>query len=181
MLKNLPALLLFLDKTALRLRGFLIETLPRVSCAPLKLRTCYHDIPLSAFNEKRKQYNAELILRFLLSKFEKSNEILVAITSRDIYVKGMNFVFGLAQLRGKACVASICRLNPAFWGEKGNEKLFRERVLKEVLHELYHVIGLEHCNNYCVMRFSNSIWEVDAKPLRLCSTCKRKLKSLLKS
>ncbi|HEC81490.1 MAG TPA: hypothetical protein ENI42_03580 [Thermoplasmatales archaeon] len=41
------------------------------------------------------------------------------------------------------------------------------------------MLGLGHCSNRCVMRFSNTLWEAKLKPLHLCESCKQKIFSLL--
>jgi Peptidase family M54 len=69
----------------------------------------------------------------------------------------LNFVFGIAQSRGRAAVISLCRL-----GLGADPPLRRERVLKEAVHELGHTLGLNHCPDAkCVMHFSNSLADTD--------------------
>jgi archaemetzincin len=111
-------------------------------------------------NEKN-QYDAVKLLKFLL-KIEEGNRVLWII-KEDIYVSGMNFVFGLAQFH-KGAVLSIYRLNSD------------ELIEKEAIHEVGHVLGLYHCNNVCVMQFSNSLLEAKEKPKSLCERCKKMLK-----
>jgi archaemetzincin len=111
-------------------------------------------------NEKI-QYDAFKLLKFLL-KIEEKNKVLWVI-KEDIYVSGMNFVFGLAQFH-KGAVLSIYRLNSD------------ELIEKEAIHEVGHVLGLNHCNNVCVMQFSNSLLEAKEKPKFLCEKCKKMLK-----
>jgi archaemetzincin len=87
-----------------------------------------------------------------------------------------NFIFGLAQLRGRVALVSTRRLDPTFYGEKPSPGLFLERVVKEAIHELGHTFGLGHCADpRCVMSFSNSISDVDAKSAAFCPDCKKKL------
>jgi archaemetzincin len=45
-------------------------------------------------------------------------------------------------------------------------------VAKECVHEAGHVLGMDHCKNNCVMRFSNSIEDAENKPDVLCARCK---------
>jgi len=90
---------------------------------------------------------------------------LLGVTEQDITTEGTNYVFGLAELGGRAAVLSTFRLRCS---ERGK---FRERLLKEALHELGHTFGLVHCTRSCVMRFSADVHGVDAKPASFCSTC----------
>jgi len=121
------------------------------------------EIPINAFNSVRNQYSAELLLDYALEKY--TDALVFAIIDEDIYVPGFNFVFGLAYpFRG--AIVSTYRLQNF------------ERVKKEILHEMGHLLGLEHCSNYCVMQFSNSVYEVDQKPDKYCIDCYNKLLTL---
>ncbi|ODS39259.1 MAG: hypothetical protein A7316_05990 [Candidatus Altiarchaeales archaeon WOR_SM1_86-2] len=75
----------------------------------------------------------------------------------------MNFIFGIASY-GRGAVVSIFRLDSL------------KLIENECIHEVGHVLGLGHCMDYCVMRFSNSLYEAKQKPGYLCEKCKRKLK-----
>jgi archaemetzincin len=46
---------------------------------------------------------------------------------------------------------------------------------REAIHEIGHVLGLNHCSNRCVMQYSNSLWEAQNKPSFLCESCKRRI------
>ena len=127
-----------------------------------------------AYNPYRRQYDADKLLIWLRNKF--SSKVL-ALIEKDIYVDDLNFIFGQAELNGNIALLSIARLNPEFYREEFDEKLFKERTIKEIFHELGHLFGLKHCNNSrCVMSFSNTIMDVDKKTSHFCEICRAKLK-----
>lgn len=116
-----------------------------------------------AYNAKRLQYNASKLLNYLINIMSRvgSNEDVVSlwIIRDDLYVAGMNFVFGVAH-PGNAAVLSTHRLDSL------------DLINKEAIHEIGHVFGLQHCTNECVMQFSNSVNEAKAKPATLCERCR---------
>jgi len=99
---------------------------------------------------------------------------VVGVVEEDVTVPGLNFVFGLAELGGSAAVVSVYRLSSA------SASVLRERLLKEVVHELGHTFGLRHCPNpSCVMSFSNSVLDVDRKGPGFCPRCRERLLRLM--
>lgn len=124
------------------------------------------EIPKACFDNKRNQFNSTCIL---LSY--NAENVTLLVTSEDIYAQGMNFVFGEAEIRGKRAIVSYHRL------QIEDEEIFRQRVLKEAVHELGHVFGLKHCRTSgCVMNFSSGVLEVDKKSPNFCSRCLSKMK-----
>jgi len=101
----------------------------------------------------------------------------------DIFSRFLNFVFGVADMPknksfGSALI-SVTRLRENFYRRSENLAQFELRVLKEAIHELGHTFGLEHCENLCVMRYSNSLEDTDKKPPNYCEACLKKLKVFL--
>jgi archaemetzincin len=131
-------------------------------------------VPSEAFNNARKQYRSDMILS-KVRNYAFKDEVLdhvLGIVDVDIFVSEWNFVFGEAECPGKAALISLWRLRPEFYGEALNVELFLERVTKEAVHELGHSLGLRHCSNpFCVMYFSNSIFETDRKQSLFCTKC----------
>ncbi len=131
--------------------------------------------PISAFDWDRLQYRADSINVNVYESFRsiaESGVKIVAVVEGDGYVGGMNFVFGLAT--PSLGVASV------YTGRLGKGSLLEERLVKEVLHELGHLLGLGHCSNKrCVMSFSLSVADVDAKGAEFCGRCAAKLRSAM--
>jgi archaemetzincin len=121
----------------------------------------------AAWNARRNQYNASRLLAHLLGSTSSAAApacplLSLWLVSADLYVAGMNFVFGVAH-PGKGAVLSTARLTTI------------ELIVKEAIHELGHVLGLTHCTNECVMQFSNSLAEAEAKPATLCGRCRARI------
>jgi archaemetzincin len=144
---------------------------PRTTCA---LISEMMPIPSEALNDVRQQYRSDIILSRVHSYAEKDKALdrALGIVDVDIFVPDLNFVFGEAECPGKAALISLWRLRPEFYGKAPNMELFLERITKEAVHELGHALGLKHCSNlFCVMYFSNSIFEIDRKQSLFCTKC----------
>ena len=134
------------------------------------------DLPPDAFNVERSQFLATGILEEMVSLVPPAGGIILGITEVDLYVPDLNFVFGLADVKGTAAVISICRLREEFYGLACDDDLFMLRMVKEALHELGHCFGLGHCQHQdCVMFFSNSLMDTDRKKESFCTACQEHL------
>ncbi|MBN1322997.1 MAG: hypothetical protein JW986_03225 [Methanotrichaceae archaeon] len=54
-----------------------------------------------------------------------------------------------------------------------------DTLVKEALHEVGHILGLDHCKGPCLMSLSRSHEEARAKPPVLCPDCSAQLERLL--
>ncbi|MFB6185562.1 MAG: archaemetzincin family Zn-dependent metalloprotease [Halobacteriaceae archaeon] len=132
-------------------------------------------IPSTAYDSGRDQYLAEDFIDIATRTADADKAL--ALTTVDLYYRRRNYVFGLAYLEGKGCVVSTNRLQTTTDGgfsERSSSDIFSDRIRKEVVHEVGHTIGLEHCDNSrCVMNFSPTVREVDIKEENLCGSCQR--------
>ena len=64
-------------------------------------------LPQGAFDARRGQFHADALLGLALSV---RAERVLAVTDVDLYAGDLNFVFGIAQPSGEACVISLFRL-----------------------------------------------------------------------
>ncbi|MFX0085316.1 MAG: hypothetical protein ACFFAU_06555 [Candidatus Hodarchaeota archaeon] len=124
------------------------------------------ELPLSCWNTKRHQYNANCILCWIQSKIKTS--LFLILTDKNLYSPGLRYVFGIG-LYHKGAITSSYHLN--------NDINF---LIKEVTHELGHVFGLPHCSLPCVMTFSNSVFEAYQKNDVFCSQCTNQIHNSVK-
>jgi archaemetzincin len=131
--------------------------------------------PRQAFDARRKQHASGIILRWLLQVGPPHGKVL-GITDRDLFIPILTYVFGEAQLGGRAALVSTARLVEDV--ELLGPQLLVERLAKEAVHEVGHAYGLVHCDTEgCVMGRSPAVREVDAKSSELCRECWAKLEA----
>ena len=155
-----------------RILFFLKEKLKRFGM-PVKLGSQV-PLPSGSYNGKRQQYLAG---KFLETAGKHQCYRVLGITEKDLYVKKLNFVFGLAEKGGKTAVISTSRLRFGIDLLKEKDyKIYQKRCLKEAVHELGHTMSLSHCSRKdCVMFFSNSLLDTDAKSEGFCHWCRIKI------
>jgi archaemetzincin len=129
--------------------------------------------PELAFDDSRGQYNSRMLLALLLRDLRPGCTRILGVTGVDLFIPVLTFVFGEAQLEGRAAVVSIHRLSNEPYGLPPNPPLLAQRLVKEALHELDHNFGLLHCHGTrCVMASSTYVEEIDLKPDRFCDACR---------
>jgi archaemetzincin len=132
-----------------------------------------------AYDASRSQYDATALLGQVRARARAAGERCVAVVSVDLFIPVLTYVFGQAMLGGEAGIVSIRRLDEAFYGMAADPARLRERLEKELLHEIGHQLGLYHCHQFeCVMRSSTEVEEIDLKRAWFCEACAGKLREL---
>jgi archaemetzincin len=162
--------------------GRLAERLAETFRMPVRVHRPWFD-PELAFDASRGQYNSTVLLAMLLGgdgvdgTAEKGARIL-GVTGVDLFIPVLTYVFGEAQLDGRAAVVSTHRLASEAYGLAADEALLAERLAKEATHELGHTYGLIHCPDpECVMHASTYVEEIDLKLAGFCEACAGRLTS----
>lgn len=100
----------------------------------------------------------------------------VALSAFDLYPdENWNFVFGQALPAQGVGVWSMARYGNAE-ASPDEEAMVLARTLRTSSHEVGHLLGLPHCTTWrCLMNGSNSLPELDLRPLSLCPACTAKV------
>jgi archaemetzincin len=128
--------------------------------------------PEGSYDEVRRQYRSVEIMKAVARSVPSGAARLLAVTEHDLSIPLLTFLFGQAQLDGMIALVSVCRLRQEFYGFPPDPELLRERLTKELLHELGHTFGLTHCSRTeCSMSLSTHVEAVDLKSAGWCATC----------
>lgn len=158
-------------------RGPLIDPLMRrlreTLDLPVRIVRPWFD-PEEFFDPSRGQYHSTRLLERLLAAPPDGASRILGITSVDLFIPVLTFVFGEAQLDGTAAVVSTHRLAPEVYGLPRDPELLAARIEKEAIHEVGHTLGLIHClDGACVMHASTYVEEIDLKGATFCAACRR--------
>src|SRR5271154_6017387 len=152
--------------------GLIVEMCPAIEailsspCIVLPVRLD----PEFAFHRERQQYHSSEILQGMQSFLNLDTWRVLGVAAVDLYIPILTFVFGEAQMGGPCAVVSAHRLRQEFYGLPRDQELFRQRVLKEAVHELGHTVNLTHCSDYqCAMAPSHAVEWIDLKESTLCA------------
>lgn len=123
-----------------------------------------------ALDSGRNQYHSTPILSELADRAPSRAVKILGITRVDLFIPILTHVYGEAQLGGRACIVSTYRLNPE---PSPSALTFKDRLIKESVHELGHTFKLRHCpDRTCSMHYCRSIEDVDHKSNRFCRHCR---------
>jgi archaemetzincin len=141
------------------------------------------DRPVGTLDVRRRQHSSREMLRWLVALAPADGTRVLGITNVDLFIPILTFVFGEAQLEGRAAIVSYARL-----AAPGDRALTTRRLAREAVHEIGHTFGLVHCRGIagdgphaapCVMSRSASVRAVDVKSARLCPDCRARHRAFL--
>jgi len=128
--------------------------------------------PEGSWDEVRRQYRSVELMKAVARSVPSGAARVLGVTEHDLSIPLLTFLFGQAQLEGPVALVSLCRLRQEFYGLPPDPELLRERLTKELLHELGHTFGLTHCAlTECAMSLSTHVEAVDNKTAGWCQTC----------
>jgi archaemetzincin len=128
--------------------------------------------PAYAYDERRDQYNAAVILKSLDAMSFGDHVKVIGILNVDLFVPIFTHVLGEAREGGTYALASLYRLRKDQDGSTADIDRLLERLAKVAIHEIGHTFNLGHCmNEKCLMHFSGGLKGLDAIELKFCSYC----------
>ena len=172
-----------------------VEKLPKIKIIRNGQKLSVHGHPDHKLQYREASGKIQLcctsVLSLLREKMVPQTLCLVAVTMFDLYQDDSDlFIAGLAQGNRRVAVFSFCRYDPAFsfssefWFEHQTKNMdnnlrskeIQARSSKILVHEICHLLGLDHCIHFaCVMNGSGHLAEDYSQPHHLCPVCLRKL------
>ncbi|HUU74637.1 MAG TPA: archaemetzincin family Zn-dependent metalloprotease [Methanoregulaceae archaeon] len=137
---------------------------------------------LNGYIGSRRQNDARVVLDGIdvyKRRMDIHNPVLLVI-SRDIFMEGAEFLFGLARPSTGSAVVSCARLDNDYYGLRRDEDELLDRISKESAHELGHLFGLDHCKKPdCIMHNPITLDDLSRKRRFYCQDCKKQLEKNL--
>jgi len=149
-----------MNKQVSRIFGYSAETVPLLLNLDFALDT------------SRNQYHSTLILEKLAGLAPPWAIRVLGIAQVDLFIPILTYVYGEAQLGGKACIISTHRLKEELSPVNTREN-YLLRMFKGAFHELGHTFKLRHCpDQNCIMHRARSLRDVDRKSDQFCRYCR---------
>jgi len=114
------------------------------------------------------------LLKILVDKLDRhrENDLMIGIVDRDVKNPIFSYVFGEALPARRVAVVALKRLKEDFYGRTADLEALESRLIKVIVHEFGHLMGLRHCmDSSCLMSWASIVEELDAKSPSLCSLC----------
>jgi len=138
-------------------------------------------VRMKGYSRTNQYYDAHAVLDALsLYKQRRAmTELILLVLGDDLRTRTGAYLFGISRERVGVAVVSGTRLTNEFWGLPADDSLLVERIAREGLHELGHLLGLAHCSDAsCIMSNPLCFDDLDAKHSWFCHACTQKYKRL---
>jgi archaemetzincin len=135
-------------------------------------------VRISGLDMTRKQVDARALLDSVQAykRLHGIADPVLLVVHQDLFREGNRYVFGLARESVGAGVVSTARLNNEYYGLRGSDDDFIDRIVKEGAHEIGHLLGLPHCpDGECVMFRPDTLDDLDRKKKVVCPACRELL------
>lgn len=119
-------------------------------------------LPEAAVDDETGQYRADGLLEALPT----GGPLRLGLTEVDLTYSRRDYVFGVGYLGESRAVCSTYRL------EGADRATTDERLRKQAIKQVGHLLGLENCDSHCAMRFAPTVDELDVRPETLCRECR---------
>ena len=137
--------------------------------------------PPSAYDERRKQYNAATLIKEMASMPFEEYDKVIGVVNMDLFIPIFTHVLGEAEEGGKFGLASMYRLRKAEGRTLPSMEKIIERLTKVALHEIGHLFNVGHCMNAtCLMHFSGTLQDLDSIGGDFCIYCLEYLKNAIR-
>jgi len=134
-------------------------------------------VRVNGYSSTNQYYDAHVVLDALqiYKQRHAMTEPILLVLGDDLRTRSGAFLFGISREAAGVSVVSGARLTNEFWGLPADDKLLIERIGREGLHEIGHLLGLIHCSETsCIMANPLCFDDLDAKHSWFCQTCTRK-------
>ena len=129
--------------------------------------------PVGALFPSGRQYNAAELIK-LLDRDIALPVRRMGVIAGDISLPFLTYLFGQAQVGGRAAVISLFRLQQRRDGGVAPPlSLVYQRLAAVAVHEAGHLMGLPHCRQPgCIMNFSVGLDRLDRLSTGFCDPCR---------
>ena len=138
-------------------------------------------VRMNGYSRTNQHYNAHAVLDALhiYKQRHAMTELILLVLGDDLRTRTGAHLFGISRESVGVSIVSGTRLANEFWGLPRDDNLLVERIAREGLHELGHLLGLAHCSDAsCIMSNPLCFDDLDAKHSWFCHACTQKHKRL---